>query len=176
MSLFAGLREATPSKGGVYFQPGKFIVEVLGVKLIKSQKDRRDFFVIETEVVASNRDAQAAGLRVGTKPSQAIDMGNVMAMPNIKGFLAAASGIEPDVPDLNEQIEATWSALTGVQMTVEQCAERVIAHDNPLQGVTLYCEAVEIKTRANEPFTKVTWYPLPQEGSAAYNKILAYFE
>jgi hypothetical protein len=178
MGLFAGIAEANPTLGGVYFQPGKYIVEVRAAKTIKSQKEKsKDYFVVETEIIASDHTAQAAGLRVGSKPSQAIDMGNLMAMPNIKGFIAAASGVRPDAGDaLNPELIGVWQGLTGVVMTIEQICERAVAADNPLAGVRLFVEAVETKTKAGDPFTKIMWAPLPQEGTAEWSKVLGYFE
>jgi hypothetical protein len=177
MGLFAGIDEATPTKGGVYFQPGKYIVEIAAVKTIKSQREKnKDFFVIETEVIASDHTAQANGLKAGSKPSQAIDMGNIMAIPNVKGFVAAVSGVHPDATDLNTQIVAVWQGLTGAVLNVKQITERIIAGDNPCGGVRLFAEAVEIKTRGGEPFTKINWAPLPQEGTAEWSKVLGYFE
>lgn len=159
MGLFANVADAEVSQGGVYFRPGLYVVEVKQVKTQRSSRNNKDYFIVECEVQQSTCDE----LEAGRKASQVIDINNIMGPPNIKAFVAAASGIDPAAPDVNSQLQAVWAELTGAELSIEEICERAVANDNPLEGVEMFLEATEIRTRAGNPFTKHFWSPLTDE-------------
>lgn len=162
MGLFANVQEAEISQGGVYFEPGLYMVRVALVKTQRSQRNSRDYFISEHEILHSNNPK----LTAGRKASQVIDISNVMGPSNIKAFVAAASGVDPSAPDVNDQLARVWADIVERELTIEEICEFVVGGDNPLEGVTLFLEATEIRTRAGNPFTKHFWHPVTDENEA----------
>lgn len=159
MGLFSEVEKADITSGGVYFLPGKYRVRVDGVKTVRSSRNRKDYFVIECEILASDNDER----KVGTHASQVIDISQIMGPVNIKAFVAAASGIDHnDVDDLNAALVEKWYELTDQEMTIEQICETVVDEDvQPLVGIELDLECHTITTRAErKPFTKHVWTPV----------------
>lgn len=157
MGMFDSVASAEVTGGGVYFLPGKYRVRVAQVKAQRSQRSGKDFFVVECEILTSDNPERKAG----SKASQVVDIGNVMGPVNIKAFVAAASGHAPDSEGLNEALIETWGALTGTHLNVSQICERVVAADNPLEGVEINLECANIKTRGTgKDFTKHFWSPV----------------
>lgn len=145
--LFRGLGDAKISRGGLYFLPGNYVVEIQKVTTTRSQRDRKDYFIIEAKVLESDNPERKPGM----VPSQAIDIGNIMGFPNIKGFLAAANGIDP------ADEAAVEEALGGDK--AEETAEYAASDENPLAGMVLGLECFNIKTREGNDFTKHVWKP-----------------
>lgn len=164
MGLFADVEDAEVSQGGVYFLPGLYINEISKCKTQRSQRNNKDYFIVECMIKQSTCEE----LPAGRKASQVIDINNIMGPPNIKAFVAAASGLDPVAPNINELLIDTWKGLTQTHMTIEQICERVVAADNPLEGIELFLEATLIKTRAGNPFTKHFWSPVSEEHLAKF--------
>lgn len=142
MSLFDGIEDAQVGQGGVYFLPGKYLVKVLKCITLKSRK-REDLFIVECEVVESDVPER----KPGSKASWIVNFKQDAALGNIKGFIAAANGIDPgDESAVNEQVN------------LEIC-EYVVSDENPLAGTLVGLVAVNKKTRAGSDFTLHMWEP-----------------
>lgn len=145
--LFQGLGKAKISRGGLYFQPGEYVVDIERVTTVRSQRDKKDFFIIEATIVESD----CPELKPGMQPSQAIDIDNIMGFPNIKGFLAAANGIDPSD-------EAAVEEALG-EDKAEEAAEYAASEENPLKGLRLRLTCFNIQTKKGSDFTKHVWKP-----------------
>ena len=152
---FKGITDAKVFKGGQYFKEGLYKVKILAVKWVESARDKSEYFVIETEVLESSNPEIA----VGSERSQVIDYGQTMGLPNIKAFVAAASGIDPYASDnLNDEVVDFWSKLTGQHIDFEDIVEMLIK-ENPLEGEVMDLECTEIITKEKkQPFTKHSWF------------------
>lgn len=140
MGQFSGIEQAQVGQGGVYFLEGLYKVEMLRVFTMRSRKGD-DLFIAETKILESDQEER----RVGTTCSWVVSMKQDAAMGNIKGFIAAANGIDPNDKD---KVDAE---------VTEEAAEFVVSAENPLKGVTMGLECVPIKTRAGNPFTLHKW-------------------
>jgi hypothetical protein len=155
MGTFDGIGGVSVSKGGAYFKQGKYSVDILAVKRVMSKVGNKEYFVIETKVRSSNNPE----VPVGADRSQVIDMSNVMGLPNVKGFIAAVSGVDPNVDTINDDVEKYWTGILGSFTSFPAVCELVISANNPLEGVSMDLECVEIKKKDGEPFTKHNWFP-----------------
>lgn len=156
MGRFSKIRQAKVSGTGSYFVPGMYKVRIKTTKMVESSKDTgQEFFVIETEVLESDNPK----IPVGGDRSQVIPMDETMTLPNIKGFIAAASGVDPLDDDIDDKVEKFWSKAVGQSLSYDQIADLMV-DGNPLEGVELELECVEIITRGKgQPFTKHNWQP-----------------
>lgn len=141
MGLFAGIEEAEVGGGGVYFLPGIYKIEVEKVFAKESRKGDA-LFIVETKILESDNEERVVGSTcswvVAFKKHEA-------GLGNIKGFIAAANGIDP-----TDKVQ--------VKAEVNQAAvEMACSEDNPLQGIVLPLECNLIKTRQGNPFTLHTW-------------------
>lgn len=153
---YGTIASAKPAlKGGQWFKPGKYRVRITGVKDQPSQKGGKDYTIIETVVLESNNPEIA----VGSIRSQVIDMTNVMGMPNVKAFLAAASGVDSTLESVNTDIEAYWRNQdpAGTQWDLEKIIEQLVIRDNLLADVEMDLECVNVKTQEGGDFTKHNW-------------------
>lgn len=129
----------------LYFAEGSYIVRIEKL-LFKPNRNGRDMFIIETEVMESSN----ADRPVGCKPSQVIPMDQDAAWGNIKQFLGAVFGMaDPDtyVPDDGSSVGDWW----------ERQAEHVISDAQPLKGIQMKLVCTKIQTRAGNDFTKHEW-------------------
>jgi hypothetical protein len=153
MGNFAGIENAKVSKTGQYFKVGKYRVKIAAVRWVKASVGAKEFVVIETEVLESNNTE----VPVGAERSQVIDMTNVMGLPNFKAFVAAISGVDSSLGDLNDRIEAYWASLLGSALPLAQICDMICSESNPLSGEEINLECVEIKKKDGDPFTKHNW-------------------
>jgi hypothetical protein len=153
---FDNIGEAKVSKTGQYFKPGKYRVRILAVKEVTGQLGGT-YTVIETKVLESNNPE----IPVGSEKSQVIEMGakKVMALPNVKAFIAAASGVDGTLENVNDLVEDYWFKLNpmGVRLPFSKIVEELVIKHNALEGVEINLECVEITTREGNPFTRHIW-------------------
>lgn len=155
MSRFKGIQDAPVYKTGQYFKPGKYKVRIKAVKWVTSAVGSKNYFVIETEVVQSDNTE----VPVGGERSHVIDMASAMGKPNVKAFVACASGFDPGITDINDKVCEYWSRAIGESLDFESICELIISDANPLQGNVMDLECMEIETRQGTPFTKHNWMP-----------------
>jgi hypothetical protein len=84
----------------------------------------------------------------GSSASWIVNLKHDASLGHIKGFIAAANGIDPG--DGNR---------VNTEVTEEVC-EYCVGDDNPLEGKRLHLEAVNIRTRSGGDFTVHRWAPL----------------
>lgn len=150
MGLFDGIEDAQVGMGGVYFLPGKYLVKVLKCITLKSRK-REDLFIAECEIVESDVPER----KPGTRASWIVNFKQDAALGNIKGFIAAANGIDPSNEDaVNAEVDS------GV-------CEYAVSNDNPMAGTYIRLVAVNKKTRSNTDFTLHLWEPYEAEAAVA---------
>jgi len=165
MSLFGKIRDVDVGKSGQYFKPGIYKVRVKSVKVKDSQVGPAEkYFIVETEVLESNNP----DIAVGAEKSQVIKMSNVMALPNVKAFVAAASGVDPNSETINEEVEAYWKKKLEEQgviqptetVSFDQVCDLIVSNLNPLGGLELKLECATIETKGEgKEFTKHFWSP-----------------
>lgn len=145
MGMFSKMKDASESAGGLYLQPGNYLVEIKAVKEQSSSVGSQVFYIVEMQILESDND----DLRPGMEPAWLVDMTmkyENLALGNVKNFLRAAYGTmalaegeEPPTADDIGEDEAELS-MTGI-----------------LEGVKVYAKAFNIVTKAGNDFTKVTW-------------------
>lgn len=151
MAKFVGMKDAKVGAGGVYFLEGRYRVKLVRAFMLQSRKSG-DLFTVEAMVVRSTCAQRPPGL----KCSWQVKMGQDMALPNIKGFLAACNGADPS-NDL--EVQAAFTDANGQDVS-EETAEMAVSDENPLAGIELDLEVVTIMTREKKlPFSKHTWMP-----------------
>ncbi len=158
MSFFKGVRAAKVSKTGTWLSEGFHRVKLLAVKTINSSANSREsFFIIEMMLLSTDNP----DLKIGAEYSQVINMSNVMAFPNIKIFVGAVSGVDPNDENLNELVEAHWTKELGVNVDFEQICDLFVSDDQPLKDLEMDLECRLIKTGQNKDgeFTKHLWQP-----------------
>lgn len=152
---FKGIKETKVFKTGQFFKEGKFRVKIKAVKWIVSAVDKDEYFIIETEVLESNN----IEIKVGDERSHVINMGNVMGLPNVKGFVAAVSGVDPAATEINDLVQAYWSKQLGEYIDFEQVCELICSDTNPLKDEEMELTCFMTKTREGNDFTKHVWEP-----------------
>lgn len=145
MGKFKGVSSAKVSAGGVYFLAGLYGVKVKRVHMITSRK-KEDLFIVECVILTSNNDLR----KPGTTCSWVVKMSQDAALGNIKGFMAAINGIDPnDDGAIEEQIGDD----------LEELCETAVSDDNPLEDENIDLEVVNIKTREGNDFSLHKWKP-----------------
>jgi hypothetical protein len=151
MGFFAesnlNVREATPTAGGLYFQPGNYTVEIQRVKMVKSQTNGKDFFAVETRVIESDNEK----LGPESKPSWLVELPGQYpetAMGNVKDFLLAG---------YTYLAQQAGEDAPGVQDIGDEEADAVIGEDNLFAGAILQVTAFNKVTRKGNDFTRVRW-------------------
>ena len=137
MSLFKGIEEAKVSEGGSFLTEGIYPeLEIVEFKAGQSRK-REDFVVVKCKVVQSTGPSAAP---VGALVDWMVMLRWDGALGHVKGFLAAACGI-----DVSEVDEAGTEAAIG--------------EEQPLRGMKISAEARNVVTKSGGTYTKVRWYP-----------------
>lgn len=157
MSLFDGIKDAKVSKSGQWFEEGRYKVKIKAVKVQTSQMNAgKQMFIVETEVLESD----CPTITPGMERSQIIKMGEVMTFPNIKAFIAAASGVDPNSENINDEVEAYWQKTIGEFTPFEKLVENIVSSANPLENLVMDLECKVITTKEEKkPFTKHFWQP-----------------
>ena len=162
---FKGIEDAKVFKTGQYFKPGKYKVRINAVKDVDSAVGSKSYFIVETTVMESNNP----DIPVGGERSHVIDLGNVMGLPNVKAFVAAASGVDSTSPSINDEVTAYWSKQVGEHLDFEKICNLLVSSANPLEGEIMELECFETKTREGGDFTKHNWLPRVIESSSQSN-------
>jgi hypothetical protein len=151
---YANIGSAKVQKTGQYFKPGQYRVKILAVKEVTGQLNK-NYTVIETRVLESDNPE----IPVGSEKSQVIEMGNVMALSNIKAFMAAVSGVDATLDNVNTLVEEYWHKVNpdGVFLSFDKIMDEMVIKANALSDVELGLTCTEIKKRDGSPFTKYIW-------------------
>ena len=134
MGLFDGI-ENEVGFNRVYFEPGRYKVEIVKCESGVSRYKEIKFFAVEAKILASDNTKHP----VGSKASWFVKlMKNTPALANVREFV----GIATDTP--MKEVDAA-----GVEM--------VVSEEQPLAGVVLNLVATKIKTKAQTDFTIHQW-------------------
>jgi len=146
MSLFDDAASAPLTGAGKYFYPGRFVVRIRAVLTHESRNPMKQgitFFIVECEIVeAEHSERLKVGDIVSWRPAMN-DKNQPNGPQNVKNFCLAGG----------RTLYANFAEedLTGAKIK-EFCAE-----DQPLVGELICADAIEITTKAGNPFTLVTW-------------------
>lgn len=144
-NIIKSIASSKVSSGGVYFLPGNYLVSVVKAFLMNSRKGV-PLVVVECEILESDNSERAAG----TRASWVVNMSQDAGPGNVKGFIAAALGI--DANDTNRVDE---------EVTPE-FVDEAFSESNPLLDVRLRLQCSLVKTRAGSDFTRHVWIPTEQ--------------
>lgn len=144
MDIHEKVGSAEVNQGGVYFLPGLYpVVQVDVIKLIKSRHGD-DLVIVEFDILVSEVVDRSAGSRAAAFHNFSQ---HDAAAGNFKALLAAITNSKPEDVDA----ETSRVAMSDAQ---------------PAHGRLVRLEAVQITTKAGNPFTKHNWYPLSDEVQA----------
>jgi hypothetical protein len=146
MGMFGKITEVRVNNGGIYFQPGAYLLEVLAIKVGKTREGDRPFFVAEFKILESDNPER----RPNTTMSWMVmlDKFQETGLSNIKGFACALLDIEEDQVD-------------------EAGIEQMVSEANPCKGLQVRATASNIKTRGKgTDFTKVIFKPVNEPAAA----------
>lgn len=159
MGLFGSVKQAKVNGGGVYFLPGLYKVKIDKVRVQRSAKNGKDYWIVETTILESNNPDRA----VGSHCSQVVEIGHMMGPVHIKAFVCAVSGVDAQDEDANDRVEAKWAEMTDQTLDFEQICEMIADEStNPLEGLEMNLECSNVKTRAKTDFTKHFWEPVAE--------------
>ncbi len=129
---------------------GEFFVRITHVKDVDG-REGDVFFITEFEVLKSDHDS----VIVGRQYSQVIKYNTDMGPVNVKRFILAANGMDPNNEENEDQVD-------------EDAVEYTLGEDQPLAGLEMDLSCVVIETKKKKtPFTKHTWHPIDSEDSEA---------
>lgn len=129
---------------------GEFLVRIIKVKDVDG-REGDVFFIIEFEILKTSHESAV----VGRAYSHVIKYNHEMGPPNVKRFILAANGLDPNDEENEDQAD-------------EDATDYILSEDQPLAGqeMDLTCEVIRTKKK-KEPFTKHIWHPIDAEESAA---------
>jgi len=149
-NLVGSLGSKRQTGGGEYFAPGgNYTARIQQCKWIK-QRDGKEAFIAECEVVHSDVDACAPG----RKPSWYQSMSNDAGEGALGDFLRIALTIlaARDGETLDPNNDDFWQETINYELLCE-----VVGEPNILAGVEIGLYTKPIKTKANKDFTVHMW-------------------
>lgn len=148
MGLFSGIGsdKIKSQQGGVWFEPGLYLVKCSAVKMGVKREGNRPFFVAEFTIVESSNPKHIVGSTVSWMVM--MDAYIETALGNIKGFAAGIWNVDEKTVD-------------------EAAVEAMVSKANPCNGLMVRAEATVIKTKKNDGFTKLKWTPYTTETTQA---------
>ena len=136
--IFADIEKARASRGGVWVEAGHYIYKINRIKIGKSRKEEQ-YMCLEMTILHAYDGMQ----KVGQDVSHMLWVKHESFKGNVKAMIAAITGYEED------------------QVTEEACEEVCLDDGSeeaqPLAGVCVESKNVTIRTRADNPFTKVQY-------------------
>jgi hypothetical protein len=175
---FAGLADVQVNKGGIYFEPGNYVVRLGKIDYKTTRKGPT--FIVETEVVES--DCATRG--PGSKPSYVLTRDQEFPhyqLADMKAFAAAVLSI--DDPDTYvEPVAADDLAQAGGNHALaqsiannrfwEQALEEIVGPTQPCDGLLIRLNCVHVppgpKSRpGSKGRTRHTWGPIIEATSAS---------
>lgn len=141
MGLFKGISEAKASVAANYLRQGLYLLRVDACKTGETRK-KKEFACLEMKVVKVLHDPdqypEKKQHRVGESVTHMLMAEHDAFLGNIKALVAA-------VLDIGDE-----------EVTESECND-VFGPDQPLAGCVVEVEAIEIETKAGNPFTKVIY-------------------
>jgi len=150
--LFSGMGDLEISKGRGYLPPGGvFKVRVTRCVIQPSMKGGH-LYVVEFEVLESNHPDVPAGAKRAWFNGMPGPFS--IGKKNVKAFIAACLGV---IPGDKEAMDGVFIE-DGKDLTESYCIESV-GSDQPMTGVVLGLETVNIELKSGDDFTRHDWYP-----------------
>jgi hypothetical protein len=151
--MFGKVNDAESSKGGYYFKDGTYRVKLQRVFQKEKRGGKVNYLIVETEILESNNPERP----VGTKPSVMYGDDKDATPGNIKGFMGVGVAAMSCLDGLAmTPTQAEKEYLSGDAGKVEKFCEELV-EEGALAGLELMVEAVGIKTKAGDDFTKIIW-------------------
>lgn len=132
------IAKSRASEGGVYWEPGRYLVLIDLVKVKEGRES--DYFIVEGENLESSNPERPVGTRCGW----VLNVRKEPSHGNIKGFLAAALACNPD--DITSK-------------DFEDC----IDEENPLNGRLVRLEVRLAPTKKGGEFSRHTWRAVEED-------------
>jgi hypothetical protein len=167
MGRFAGLAGIRTNAGGIFYEPGNYLVRLGKIDFKSTRKG--DTFIVETEIVES--DCATRG--PGSKPSYVVVVKREYfetCMGDIKAFAGAVLGID-DVDGYQESITADDRAntplgqdplVTATNRFWESVLEELVGPTQPCKGMLIRLNCTMRTTEKGKLFTKHVWGPAVQ--------------
>tara|TARA_Y100000590_G_scaffold371691_1_gene434235 strand:- start:25 stop:468 length:444 start_codon:yes stop_codon:yes gene_type:complete len=140
MSLFDQIVKAPVYGSGNYFEDGQYRLKLEEVKMVDSQRKQGTKYLI---VACRIEETTAANLSAGDSVTWRVDMTQPSGPSNCKQFVVAVG-------------ESMYEGFTEDHVNNE-FLESIISENSEAKGVLVDAEAITIKTRAGNDFTKVVW-------------------
>lgn len=141
MSKWATVGDAKASGDKLPNLPaGRYAVEITKCKDVEGRSGDL-FFIVELKIQESDNSA----VSVGAAYSQVIKFNNDMGPINVKRFILAANGFDPNDAANDDEVG-------------EDEVEFVLSEEQPLAGLVMDLQCDMIKTKAGKDFTKHTWF------------------
>lgn len=148
---FSGIGSAQVGKGGNFFKPGTYLVQIKSC-LFKVSRKRDDLYIIEATICKALASGEGSNME-NSSASQVLNLTkHDAAMGNVKGFLCALLNCKEE--DLSD---AEWEAAAELSCSDEQ----------PFAGNYALVEVREVKTKAGGDFTLHQWQHCPEADALA---------
>lgn len=150
MGIFSNIKEARGTEGGLYLEPGNYLVQINRCKMIETHAGA-PMFIAELLLLESDNEK----LKVGSEPSYTVKFGGEypkLALGNVADFMRAclasmADALGEERPEDISEVEID-----------EPTAEAITGEENLAAGVYLTCKAFNKKTKKdNKDFTRTKW-------------------
>ncbi len=155
MGLFGDIKGQSSARGGVYFTPGNYVVEVERCKIGQTRKGV-DFFVAECKVI----ETDSKELRPGASASFLVTLDKDPALGNIADFMRMGLWLQ----GRDAGIDGLPADADSVSLE-EGDADEICGEDNPFVGLRVGLEAYNKPTKAGNDFTRMKWL-LPETAAA----------
>jgi hypothetical protein len=150
------MREAAMSGVGQYIEEGQHYLEILLVKCNRTLQDGvwKESYIAECKVLASNNPSH----QVGSTRSYVESMKNQGAVGRFQTFLAAASGIDPNLAQTPQWREYLAECIAMLRYDDYRVSKGV--PENWLKGKFVLCEGMAGKSKGKgTPITHKKWQP-----------------
>lgn len=149
MGVFSNIKDAKGSRGGLYIQPGNYVVQILRCQMRKNYA-KKNCFIAELLVIKSDNE----DLKAGSEPSFVINLDSDypdLALGDVADFMRAGLA---SLADMHE--EPRPDDLDEVEVD-EEVADTIAGEDNLLAGTYLTAKAHNRITREGNDFTRIKW-------------------
>jgi hypothetical protein len=138
--VYSKIKKSSVSNGGVYFQPGVYLVEIKKA-FFKESRKAAVLLIVECSILESDCAERPAGSDVTWTCNMSLDSGP----GNCKAFIAATAGIpSDDTKRIDDEV-------------TDEVMDSLFGEDNMLGGMRMKVQATDVDTKAGGKFTKLFW-------------------
>ncbi len=145
------INDASSTKGGLYFEPGNYLVQVQCCKMIVT-RNKDNMFVAECIIIKSDSDNKS--LQPGAEPAYAVNMDGRfpdLSMGNVADFMRAG------LASMAEQVGEEHEEVDKIEIDDDTANSITDEEENLLSGVFLEVKAWNKPTREGNDFTRVNF-------------------